>query len=202
MDSPKPTPSDKHKAQARERFEPEENHETPFPMPMLLLVAAITLFGFGYFLLFTGDGKINGGDQRTAVAYVDPSVEKAPDGEALFQQNCATCHQPTGMGVKGSFPPLVDSEWLLKTEEIPIMIVLKGLQGEINVKGETYNGQMIALGAMLNDEKLAAVLTYARSAWGNNAPAITPETVAQIREKYAAQKTAWQGEKELKAKVK
>lgn len=190
-----------HAAQVREGLEPEENHKTPFPLPMLLLVAATSLFGFGYFLLYTGDGKVNGGDQRSAVVRVEKAANEAPDGEALFQQNCATCHQATGMGVAGSFPPLAGSNWLMETEEIPIMIVLKGLQGEITVKGETYNGQMIALGDMLNDEKLAAILTYARSAWGNNAPAISPETVAQIRQKYANQQTPWQGEKDLKARV-
>lgn len=198
-----PTPPRKHhKAQLRERFEPEENHTTPFPVPMMLVVLATTLFGVGYFLLFTGDGKVNGGDQRTPVVAVADTDTKAPDGEALFQQNCATCHQPTGMGVKGSFPPLVDSEWLLETEEIPIMIVLKGLQGEITVKGETYNGQMIALGAMLDDAKLAAVLSYARSAWGNKGAPISPETVAKVRAKYADHRSAWQGEKELRARVK
>ena len=191
----------RYTAQSRERLEPEENHGNPLPVPMLLIVAATTLFGAAYFLMFTGSGRVNGGDQRSAVVRVAKEESAGPDGEALFQQNCATCHQANGMGVQGAFPPLAGSSWLTETEEIPIMVVLKGLQGEIEVKGEVYNGQMIALGEMLNDDKIAAILSYARSAWGNQAPAITPETVATIRKKYTAQTSPWQGGKELKDKV-
>jgi mono/diheme cytochrome c family protein len=62
--------------------------------------------------------------------------------------------------------------------------VLKGLYGPIEVNGKKYPGQvpMTPFGGMLNDEEVAAVLTYVRNAFGNKAPAISTEKVKNVRQ--------------------
>ena len=94
--------------------------------------------------------------------------------------SCTTCHQPNGQGLPGAFPPLAESEWVLGPVENLIRIQLRGLSGEIEVKGQTYNSVMPPM-ATQTDEEIAAVLTFVRNSWGNKASAVTPEMVAEYR---------------------
>ena len=77
------------------------------------------------------------------------------------------------------FPPLANSKWVPGNEERLIKIVLKGMMGPMEVNGKKYPGQvpMTPFGGMLKDEEVAAVLTYVRNSFGNNASAIMPEKV-------------------------
>lgn len=135
-----------------------------------------------------------GGTQ--AAAPVDPKVV----GKRLYTQNCVVCHQANGMGVAGQFPPLAGSEWVLTegnhAENHLVMLVLNGLQGPFVVKGQSYNNAMVPW-KQLTDEQIADILTYIRSDWGNNAPAISPEFVTQIRKADAAQSDSWTQEQLL-----
>src|SRR5699024_1873457 len=97
---------------------------------------------------------------------------------------CSTCHQPDGEGLLASgFPPLAGTDWVLGNEERLIKLVLKGMQGPIEVLGEQYPGQvpMTPFGGMLSDEEVAAVLTYVRNAFGNEASAVYPKKVKEVR---------------------
>jgi mono/diheme cytochrome c family protein len=119
-------------------------------------------------------------------------------GETKYGQVCASCHMADGKGSPGVFPPLAGSEWVTTSEvNVPIGIVLHGLQGAITVKGTGYDGMMQPWG-MIPDSDIAAILTYVRSAWGNNASPITVEQVAAVREAEGP-RSAWTAE-ELKAK--
>ena len=95
--------------------------------------------------------------------------------------SCITCHQPTGAGLSGAFPPLAESEWVTGPVENLIRIQLRGLSGPIEVKGITYNNVMAPM-ASQTDEQVAAVLTYIRNSFGNEASAVTPEMVAKYRD--------------------
>lgn len=114
----------------------------------------------------------------------------APNGAELFTQ-CAACHQATGLGVPGAYPPLSGSEWLLNNPEVPIRIVLHGLQGPITVKNTNFNNAMTPFGDQLSDAEIAAIITYERSSWGNAASKITAEQVASVRAGTKAQTTPW-----------
>ncbi|AUD07232.1 dehydrogenase [Spirosoma pollinicola] len=97
---------------------------------------------------------------------------------------CATCHQPDGKGLTASgFPPLTGTNWVSGNEDRLIKIALKGLMGPIDVVGKTYPGQvpMTPFGGLLKDHEIAAVLTYVRNSFGNNAPAISPDKVKKVR---------------------
>ncbi|HEX6564150.1 MAG TPA: cytochrome c [Chthoniobacterales bacterium] len=122
--------------------------------------------------------------------------QSAPDpkviGKALFSQNCVTCHQATGQGLTGQYPPLAGSEIVLgEATNRYIAIVLKGLQGPVTIKGETVNNSMQAWEGQYTDAQLSAILTYERSDWGNNAPPIPPEAIKQVRDEFKDRKEQW-----------
>lgn len=103
-------------------------------------------------------------------------------GKRLFEANCALCHNSDGAGKPGQAPPLAGSEWVnaqgaFRVAHIPQF----GLMGPVTVKGQEYNLNMAPMGAQYTPEELAAVLTYVRQAWGNKAPAVTPETISKVR---------------------
>jgi mono/diheme cytochrome c family protein len=101
-------------------------------------------------------------------------------GKAVFENVCALCHGPDGMGKPNQAPPLAGSEWAQGSPNRVIRIPLLGLAGPIQVKGQEWNLVMTPFN-ILSDEDLAAVLTYVRQSWGNKASAITPEQVKAVR---------------------
>ena len=105
---------------------------------------------------------------------------KAAPGGGL----CFTCHQSTGLGLAGQFPPLAGSDWVLGDKERLIKISIYGLMGEIEVNGEKYNNVMVPPGippGSLTDQQIADVLTYIRNDWGNSASSVSPKEVANVR---------------------
>ncbi|MEO6863869.1 MAG: cytochrome c [Gemmatimonadaceae bacterium] len=112
------------------------------------------------------------------------------NGAELFTR-CAACHQASGLGVPGAYPPLAGSEWLLNNPEVPIRIVLHGLQGPITVKNTNFNNAMTPFGDQLSDAEIAAIITYERSSWGNAASKITAEQVASVRAATKTQTAPW-----------
>ncbi|WP_353268855.1 cytochrome c [Gemmatimonas sp.] len=125
----------------------------------------------------------------TAPAATVASASTA-NGEEIYGR-CMACHQATGAGMPGAFPPLAGSEWVTGPSSRPIAILLHGLQGEITVKGEKYNSMMMAYGTSvpMSDDEVAAVLTYVRSSFGNSAPPVTPAEVAKVRAATASRTT-------------
>ena len=126
-------------------------------------------------------------EPAAAPAAAAPAAAAAPSTEQLvaigkekYGQICATCHQQNGQGLEGNFPPLAGSTWLLGNAEVPISIVLNGLQGESEVNGKKYNGIMSPWNS-LSDEEIAGVLTYVRQEWGNAAPPVLPADVNAVR---------------------
>jgi mono/diheme cytochrome c family protein len=115
----------------------------------------------------------------------------APPGVNKYAEVCAACHQPNGMGLEGAIPPLAGSEIVIGRAAVPIAIVLHGLQGEVTVKGKKYNSAMAPWASVLNDDDLAATLTYVRSQWGNRAAPVTAAQVRAVRAKYATRTAPW-----------
>ena len=115
-------------------------------------------------------------------------ADAAADGESIYAANCASCHQRTGQGVSGAFPPLIGhtAELYAEGRDYLPKLLLYGLEGEISVEGLAYNGQTPAWSQLL-DEELAATLNYILSAWGNDArlptdfTPYTPEEIAGHR---------------------
>ena len=111
----------------------------------------------------------------TAVSVV---AVKAP-GQAIYEQYCLACHQANGSGVPNLNPPLRGTDWVVGDKTRLVNVLLKGLQG-LEIDGEFYDNAMPAH-AFLDDAKIADVLTYIRSNFGNKADAVTADEVKAVR---------------------
>lgn len=179
----------------REQAEPREGFE---PInPTLTIAFGLLVFLCGYYLAtYSGDFR---GDVFNEIRHEGPTtqaskpVDPAVLGQRLFNGKCVACHQPDGKGRPGQFPPLAQSEWLLGPPEIPVRILLFGLQGDVTVAGQHFNGNMPAFGEQLKDEQIAAVLTHVRQEWGNKADPVPAELVTRIR-KTDHRKQPWTAE--------
>ena len=108
--------------------------------------------------------------------------QQAQAGSVLFKGTCSTCHQPNGEGLATVFPPLAKSDFLAKSPQRVIEVVLNGLTGPVTVNGVNYDSVMPPM-SQLNDDEVANILTYVNSSWGNAGPAITAKQVAEVRAK-------------------
>jgi len=125
---------------------------------------------------------------------------RAPDRQVMAlgrevynrQNSCVLCHQDNGIGKYKQFPPLSrNSNVNAQDPERLIKAISHGMIGELKVDGRTFNGAMSAWESLLTDEEIAAVLTYVRNSWGNQAPSVTTEQVAKVHSAYAGRKTPW-----------
>jgi len=115
-------------------------------------------------------------------------LERFHEGEKLYQVTCMGCHQKDGKGMMAIAPPLVDSEWVSGSDRQLAGILLQGLSGPVEVNGKLYKApevQPVMPGLKANtlftDEKLAAIMTYVRNAWGNRAPVVDAGTPKEVR---------------------
>jgi cytochrome c oxidase subunit 2 len=113
---------------------------------------------------------------KAVAAKVDPDktwtlAELKTQGEKVFGQNCAACHQATGMGVPGAFPALSGSKVVNGPQQDQIKLVLNGKQGT-------------AMNSFkhLSDVELASVITYTRNSWSNHTgEAVSPASIKAQR---------------------
>lgn len=110
-------------------------------------------------------------------------------GKALYATVCTGCHQPTGAGLAGLAPPLLNSEWAIGPIDRPIRIVLQGVTGPIEVAGTMWQLEMPGL--PLSDEDVAAVLTYIRREWEHTASPVSPAEVAKVRAATKSRSKSW-----------
>lgn len=132
------------------------------------------------------------GGPGAAAAGVNPQV--MAEGQRIYAGSCMACHQATGQGVPNVFPPLVNSDWVCNEDaDCAIAVVLCGLQGPIEVNGKPFSSPMIMPphGAMLDDAKIAAVLTYVRNAWGHAGSEVPATRVAALRAKFKERTALW-----------
>ncbi len=194
--------SRKADAQQRENPDPHEGNR-PVPWHVLAIVALALSWAVGYIFLTHPNDDPALGDSRTRTDLMARTGGNAgtADGAQIFAAQCAACHQATGAGLPGVFPPLAASEWVLAKEAVPINILLHGISGKLTVKDSAYNGAMPAFKDKLNDAEIAAVLTYIRSNFGNSAGKIEAAAVKAIREASKERTAPWNGDDEL-AKLK
>jgi mono/diheme cytochrome c family protein len=100
------------------------------------------------------------------------------DGKAIFQKNCAACHQANGKGIPGAFPALAGNAFVQGPAKDAATVLLKG------------RGGMPDFSPSLTDGDIAAVLTYVRSSWGNSASALGAGEVAVLRTELSAAQVA------------
>lgn len=168
------------------------------PLALIFIFSGLIFYGATYLNHYSGaysSEVFNETAKPTkggaAAAKIDPLVL----GKKNYTQVCATCHQASGLGVERIYPPLAGSEWVTGSPERLIRVVLHGLKGQVTVAGKSYAaaampafGKVAGSGYNWNDDRIAAVLTYIRQEWGNQAGPITAEQVAAIHTKEANRK--------------
>jgi mono/diheme cytochrome c family protein len=195
------TDSDKQiKAQQREMPDPYESNR-PIPLAVLAVVAIVLSWAIGYIVFSKLGNEPELGDRRTVADLTGKgsAARAAVDGARIFSLQCIACHQATGLGLPGVFPPLADSEWVNGKEAVAVQILLHGISGSLTVKGTAYKGDMPAFKNKLGDAELAAVLTYARSSFGNAANKVDAALVKAEREATKDRAAPWNGDSELSA---
>jgi cytochrome c oxidase cbb3-type subunit 2 len=127
------------------------------------------------FLYAKDEQKTESTDQSMA-----SNSETAANGQALYATHCQACHQESGEGLKGAFPPLKGSTVVLdKDPSLIVNIIMRGYDAR-----QEY-GAMPAVGANadLSPVQIAAIINHERSSWGNNAPKVSVQQVEQIVQK-------------------
>ena len=154
--------------------------------------------GAAYILFSEPFGTPGLGDRRTLADLSGPVASAgAADGKQVFSANCVGCHQASGKGLPGVFPPLDGSEWVAGDERTLANILLHGVTGEITVAGNSFKGAMPSF-QQLGDAELAAVASYVRSGWSNRAGPLKPELFAAER-KANARTAPFNGGAEVRA---
>jgi len=194
-----------HRQIVRELDDPREGFER---VPWFLWVTVATMvFWAGWYI-----GRRGGTfDAQTHVEYAQIGltaaaagdtaakgpVDAVAEGKRIFGANCSACHQNTGLGIAGAFPPIVGSEWVTGSEQTLVRILLHGMGGPMKVKGLTYNGAMPAWKESMSDEEISYVLTYIRQWAPNAAAAVAPAAVSSLRKEHESRTGSWT-EAELK----
>ena len=188
-----------HAAIQREKREPRVGAE-PLSIWLIAVYGLAVFFGGAYLGRYSGNFSGEALDPYGGEAHAmkkaaggpaggEQAAELTPRdrGKKIFAANCQTCHQATGLGVAGQYPPLAGSEFTTGGSRRPGMIVLKGLQGPVTVKGQKFGSAVMQpWDKTLTDQKIADVLTYERSDWGNSASPVTAEQIAALRKELAS----------------
>lgn len=148
-------------------------------LAVLAVCALILIFGGGHLFstsngfgssIYVSDHYVpeprpdlgGGADDVAQAAWIDRWMS---DGKKVYA-NCVACHQATGLGVTGQFPPLVGSEWVDGGTTRLAAILLHGINGPFTVAGRSYS-QLMPAWNTLGDEQIAQVITYIRREFGS-----------------------------------
>lgn len=159
----------------------------------LTLLSVVAVFGLGFYGASSVQAHIaaSGGAGQTPVRGYGASPAGAQEaaaggaaasnpvalGQAVFSQNCASCHAATGSGVPNLAPPLDNNPFVTGDAAKVIGAVDNGLHGQ-TVMGKAYTTQMPAWKGQLTPSQIANVISYIRGSWSNHAG---PVTEAQVK---------------------
>lgn len=106
--------------------------------------------------------------------------ESMERGKKVYDKYCITCHMQDGAGIPGLNPPLIKTTYVIGDKKIIIGIILKGLEGEVEIDGEYFQNAM-APHDYLTDEQIADVATFVRNSFGNKASPVFSKEVKSLR---------------------
>jgi mono/diheme cytochrome c family protein len=160
------------------------------PIGILFALSGLILFSGTYLNRYTGhySSLIFNETAKPSTGEAAPVAVDLPAlGKKEYEAVCITCHQATGLGMAGIYPPLAGSEYVNGPPARVIRIILYGLTGVVHVKGAAFSaaampvfGQVADSAYNWNDQKVAAALTYVRQSFGNASPPITEADVTAV----------------------
>ena len=134
-----------------------------------------------------------------------PNTDARTNGSKLYGQICSACHGPSGEGIDGLAPPLLDSDYLKNDLERLALVLLHGLKGPIHVNDKLYNFNGVMPGLNNNEQisnkDLSDIISYITNAFTDKPQILSAEKIKVLR----TQKSKSGGEfteKELNEKVK
>jgi len=140
----------------------------------IFLISCLTLVSILFF------NKNSNEDYQSITLQDDTLKESIKRGSEIYTDFCVTCHLPSGKGMRGVFPPLANSDFLMEKQTESIRGIKFGMSGEITVNGKKYNGFMASMG--LSNQEIADVMNYITNSWGNkNDKIITVEEVSEVK---------------------
>jgi mono/diheme cytochrome c family protein len=146
-------------------------------------------------VVLNSTSKMSDADVRAIAAYLKalpagvpepdvtpPPAEQMASGQKIYRSACVACHEVDGTSAPRIYPPLPGNANLQSADpSSTLRIILDGAQS-VTTPRAPNKGSMPAY-PKLSDQEIADVATYIRNAWGNAAPAVTPEQVAKARRK-------------------
>ncbi len=149
-----------------------------------LSIAAIFLLGT--FMACGGDQEAEGADDQntdqteetTETTTTEVATGDFSAGKAIYETNCMVCHQESGLGVEGTFPPLAKSDYLLADKARAILQTLQGAKEPITVNGVEYPGSVMTI-VKLENQQTVDVVNYILNSWGNEAGTVTLDDVKE-----------------------
>lgn len=196
-----------HAAVLREKPEPQEGFE-PVNLWIVAFIAGLLFWGGSYLTQYSGRFEADefseiqhGKPAPVSAVAADPAAAQKREGMVVFNGLCANCHNDDGMGKPGVAPQLVGSDWVNDPGIGRLVrIVVHGVQGpikinattEFNMAGAQMPSQFESIGN--SDAKLAAVLTYIRTSWGNTGKPVSTEEVKAVREAAGQRENLWNAE--------
>lgn len=135
--------------------------------------------------MFFWPGHSPQGNEMLTVALSENELKQFALGRQKYLASCGGCHGSNGEGVNRMGPPLAGSEWVTENEIRLSLIILHGIEGPIEISGKKYDSPEILpvmpSHSTMDDASIAAILTYIRNEWGNQAPAVSGRTVSTTR---------------------
>ena len=152
--------------------------------------------------LFDWPGKTARAQHRQPQNILDDEAQQQfALGRQHYLTTCAGCHGTDGAGLNRFAPPLAGSDWVLGAEKQLTLIILHGMEGPVKVNGKIYDAPEILpvmpAHSTMDDAAIAAILTYIRNAWGNQATPVSRGLVGSTRHRTQGRVVPWSPE-ELK----
>ena len=171
------------------------------PIWIIMITLVLMFLGAVYFDHHSGwfnrqvYGPYQSAEELAAAQPQSGAAAALAHGKQVYDTVCGICHGTDGLGKPGQAPALAGSEWVIaKGYDRLTRIPLAGLNGPMQLNGQDWNLAMAPMGAALSDTDLAAVLTYIRSSWGNQAGEVTADNVKTIRASLGARPQPMTGE--------
>ncbi len=148
-------------------------------LSLLLIIAAVVIVSASSFTKSKAVKTMKSSEVSFIFPQDDPAAAKYPNGAKIYTEKCVACHQVTGLGVPGAFPPLKDSDYLFADKKRAVQQVLNGSNHEITVNGQKYSVPMPP--QVDNYQDAVDVINYVLNAWGNKGGTITVDEVKDIK---------------------
>lgn len=115
--------------------------------------------------------------KENPIAKITDGGAQLPDGKLLYSQNCASCHQDNGEGLKGAFPALKGSQIVLGDDlELFVNIIMLGY----DARPEFAVMNAVGVDNKLTSEEVTAIINHEKTSWGNDGKPVTHDEVKKL----------------------